>query len=83
MLKIMIEEKELNLNAIVKKSMLNYATVTKHLDKLMQYGIVSERRFGNIRMFRLEPESGLTLKMIELIGLAKQNQKNRNMQKAA
>lgn len=77
-LRIMVQEKELNLTQLVKKSMLNYATVTKHLDKLMQYGIVSERRFGNIKMFQLETNSQLASKIMELIAIANQGQRSRS-----
>ena len=62
-LQIMSERRELNISAIARYTRLNYVTVLKHLNALKGLGIVEERRFGKIRIFRLKNES----KMAQLL----------------
>ncbi len=49
-------EKELSVNEIVKKLGWNQPMVSKHLGVLKQVGLVSERRAGRQRMYRVNAE---------------------------
>ncbi|MCQ5337045.1 MAG: ArsR family transcriptional regulator [Candidatus Methanomethylicia archaeon] len=55
-LKVLAEKEELNISAITRKTGLNHATTCAHLKKLCEMGIVEEKRFGRIRIFRLKKE---------------------------
>jgi DNA-binding transcriptional ArsR family regulator len=56
---ILIEHGELNITEIVRKSGLSYTTVSAHLSFLTEVGIVTEKRFNRIRIFRVEYSSPL------------------------
>lgn len=56
-LQVISERKELNISAIARLTRLNYATVLKHLDALKDLGVLEEKRFGKIRIFRLKREN--------------------------
>lgn len=56
---ILVESGELNITEIVKRSGLSYTSVSKHLSFLVKKGIVSEKRFNRIRIFRIEHTSPL------------------------
>lgn len=47
---------ELSVNQIVKKLGWNQPTVSKHLGVLKQVGLVSERRIGRQRFYRVDAE---------------------------
>lgn len=55
-LKVLSERGELNISAIAKKAGLNHSTTNTHLKKLCELGIVEEKKFGRIRIFRLKKE---------------------------
>jgi len=55
-LKILTHFDELNISEIVRRAKLNHATVTQHLDYFKTIGIVEEKSFGRIKIFRLSPE---------------------------
>jgi DNA-binding transcriptional ArsR family regulator len=55
-LKILTLYKELNISEIVRRAQLNHATVTQHLDYFKDVGIVEEKAFGRIKIYRLSPE---------------------------
>jgi DNA-binding transcriptional ArsR family regulator len=56
---ILIEYGELNITEIIKKSGLSHTTVSNHLSFLVKAGIVNEKRFNRIRIFRLDYSSPL------------------------
>jgi DNA-binding transcriptional ArsR family regulator len=49
-------DRELSVNQIVELLGWNQPTVSKHLGVLKQVGLVSERRAGRQRLYRLNPE---------------------------
>ncbi|MEM1537303.1 MAG: winged helix-turn-helix domain-containing protein [Candidatus Nezhaarchaeales archaeon] len=55
-LKVLIDHAELNISEIVKRSDLNHSTTNAHLKELKKFGIVDEKRFGRVRIFRLKLE---------------------------
>jgi DNA-binding transcriptional ArsR family regulator len=52
-LKLLLEQEELNISAIMRKCALNYSAVVYHLEKLIEAGLVREKRFGKIRIFKI------------------------------
>lgn len=66
-LRILAEEKETNITRITKKSMLNHSAAVSHLNKLIQAGLASEKRFGKIRIFRFQDENPVAQKVVELL----------------
>ncbi len=55
-LKILTQCEELNISEIVRRSQLNHAAVTQHLNYFKNVGIVQEKAFGRIKIYRLIPE---------------------------
>ncbi|MBC7113053.1 MAG: winged helix-turn-helix transcriptional regulator [Candidatus Methanomethyliales bacterium] len=55
-LKVLAERGELNISEITRRANLNHATTSSHLKRLCELGIVEEKRFGRIRIFRLKKE---------------------------
>ena len=53
-LSLLLEEEEVNITALVRKSGLGYRTVEHHLKELQELGLVAEKRFGRIRIVKLE-----------------------------
>lgn len=52
-LRVLIEKGELNITAIAREAEVNYKTATRHLEDLKRTGIVTEKIFGRIRVFRI------------------------------
>lgn len=59
-LKILSEVGELNISAIARRLGVNYGTTNKHLKVLENEGIVQHKRFGRIRIYRLNQHSPKT-----------------------
>lgn len=55
-LKVLAEKGEMNISEITRKAALNHTTAAAHLRKLCDLGIVEEKRFGRIRIFRFRKE---------------------------
>lgn len=55
--KILAQEGELNISEIAKRAKLNYFTTNKHLNFLEKVGLVQEKIFGRIRIFRFKAEN--------------------------
>ncbi len=51
-LKTLAEMEELNISAIARVANLNHSTATQHLNFLTKAGLLQEKRFGRIRIFR-------------------------------
>jgi len=66
-LKILTHFDELNISEIVRRAQLNHATVTQHLDYFKTIGIVEEKAFGRIKIFRLSPEDAKVKVIRELM----------------
>ncbi|MHA2253855.1 MAG: ArsR/SmtB family transcription factor [Candidatus Kariarchaeaceae archaeon] len=63
-LNILAIEDELNVTAISRKTGLNHTRVKVHLQELQEYDIVQEKRFGRIRIFKIndDEEGGYKIK---------------------
>lgn len=51
-LKTLAEKEELNISAIARLANLNHTTTTQHLKFLTDAGLIQEKRFGRIKIFR-------------------------------
>jgi predicted transcriptional regulator len=59
-LKILSEVGELHISGIARRLGVNYGTTNKHLKVLEKEGIVQHKRFGRIRIYRLNEYSPKT-----------------------
>lgn len=55
-LKSLAERGEMNISEITRKAHLNHTTTSAHLRRLCDLGIVEEKKFGRIRIFRFKKE---------------------------
>ena len=58
-LTIMLETGELNISEITRRSGLSHSATARHLEFLMESGILTEKRFNRIRIFRLDQANPL------------------------
>ncbi|NHK32004.1 MAG: winged helix-turn-helix transcriptional regulator [Asgard group archaeon] len=56
-LKTLAEMEELNISAIARVTNLNHSTTTQHLEFLTKAGLVQEKKFGRIKIFRYRSEN--------------------------
>ena len=56
-IKVLAENKTLNISAIIKLTKLNHKVVESHLEFLTEAGIVEEKRYGKVRIFRFKEEN--------------------------
>ncbi len=63
-LTIMLETGELNISEITRRSGLSHSATVRHLEFLTKTGILTEKRFNRIRIFRLEQGSPLAAALI-------------------
>ena len=54
---ILIKAGELNISEISRRAKLNYTTVAKHLEFLTQSGLLEEKHFGRIKIYRFKQET--------------------------
>jgi DNA-binding transcriptional ArsR family regulator len=66
-LKILSKYEEMNITQISKKAMLDYRTTFLHLKKLVKAGIIEEKKYDKIRIFKINKKNRIALKIIELI----------------
>jgi DNA-binding transcriptional ArsR family regulator len=66
-LKILSKYEEMNITQISKKAMLDYRTTLSHLEKLVKANIVKEKKYGKIRVFKINKDNNISLKIIDLI----------------
>ncbi len=55
-LKVLAERGEMNISDITRRSSLNHTTTAMHLKRLCELGVVEEKNFGRIRIFRFRRE---------------------------
>jgi DNA-binding transcriptional ArsR family regulator len=53
-LTIMLETEELNISEIMRRSHLSHSATARHLEYLKRSGILTEKRFNRIRIFRID-----------------------------
>jgi DNA-binding transcriptional ArsR family regulator len=58
-LTIMLETGELNISEIMRRSGLSHSATARHLEFLTRSGILTEKRFNRIRIFRIDQASPL------------------------
>ena len=51
---IMLEAGELNISEITRRSKLSHSAAARHLEFLTKTGILTEKRFNRIRIFRVD-----------------------------
>jgi len=56
-LKILVQMGELNVSEIARRLGVNYVTTSKHLKILEDEGILRQKLFGRIRLYRLNENS--------------------------
>jgi predicted transcriptional regulator len=56
LLQILAEVGELNISELCRRAHINHYTGRKHLNFLAHAGILQEKRFGRVRIFRLRVE---------------------------
>jgi predicted transcriptional regulator len=56
-LKVLTKMDKLHLSEIVKRTGLNYTTAITHLQLLEKLNLVKQKRFGRIRIYRLNDEN--------------------------
>jgi len=55
----MLETGELNISEITRRSGLSHSAASRHLEFLTRSGILTEKRFNRIRIFRVDQASPL------------------------
>jgi len=55
----MLETGELNISEITRRSGLSHSAAARHLEFLTRSGILTEKRFNRIRIFRIDQASPL------------------------
>jgi len=53
-LTVMIKSGELNISEITRRSGLSHTSAARHLEFLTKSGILAEKRFNRIRIFRVD-----------------------------
>lgn len=66
-LNVLSEYEELNVTAISKKTKINHTTVQKYLMDLQKIGILHEKRFGRIRIFKINNTNDYGWKLKEFL----------------
>ncbi len=57
---IMIESNELNISEITRRSGISHSSVEVHLELLVKLGLLTEKRFNRIRIFRVNHSNPYT-----------------------
>lgn len=73
--KILIEMGELNISEIARRARLNYSTTNQHLQILYKAGLIRQKKFGRIRIFRVNKENPRAKVIEELIEIWGQTNK--------
>ncbi|MGD1055343.1 MAG: winged helix-turn-helix domain-containing protein [Nitrososphaerales archaeon] len=53
-LAVMIESGELNISEITRRSGLSHTSAARHLEFLTKSGVLAEKRFNRVRIFRVD-----------------------------
>lgn len=54
MLTVMLESGELNISEITRRSGLSHSSAARHLEFLARAGLITEKRFNRIRIFKVD-----------------------------
>jgi DNA-binding transcriptional ArsR family regulator len=66
-LRVLAEIGELNISEISRRSGLNYSTTNRHLQILESAGLVKQRRYGRIRIYRFNENDSRVRIIKELV----------------
>jgi DNA-binding transcriptional ArsR family regulator len=66
---MLLKNGELNVSEIVRLTRLNHNSVVQHLDLLKRAGLVREKDFGRIRIYRIRNENLIVKAMKSFISL--------------
>ncbi len=66
-LKVLMRLGEANITRIARETRLHHKYVEKHLNDLVNQGIVAEKRYGRIRMYSLRLDNPKVLLILHLI----------------
>lgn len=66
---MLLKNGELNVSEIVRLTRLNHNSVVQHLDLLKRAGLVHEKDFGRIRIYRIRNENLIVKAMKSFISL--------------
>jgi len=58
---------EANLTEIARRTSQSYTATARHLEQLVQAGVVQEKNYGRVRIFRLRIETERVRKLRDLI----------------
>lgn len=58
---------EANISRVVRETGLHHSIVARHLRKLVEAGLLEERRYGRIRLFRVNYANPKTIVIRDLI----------------
>ena len=67
-LAIMLETGELNISEVTKRSRLSHSAAARHLEYLTESGILTEKRFNRIRIFRVDQSSPFADALLRFYG---------------
>jgi len=66
-IKTLIIEKEMNISELAKRTGLSYTSVNRHLEELKKKGVITEKRFGRIRIFKINEQNKVAKAIEEFI----------------
>jgi DNA-binding transcriptional ArsR family regulator len=52
-LRVLLDKEELNITAIAREAGVSYKTALHHLEELKSMGVITEKVFGRVRVFRV------------------------------
>jgi len=52
-LQVLAESGELNVSEVARRTGMNYTSVDRHLERLKAMGLIAEKRYGKIRIFKV------------------------------
>lgn len=67
-LRTLIKEQELNISEIARKTRLSHTSVEEHLEKLCKASIITEKRFGRIRIFKFNENNPIAKIIKDMFG---------------
>ena len=66
-LTVMLECGELNISEITRRAGLSHSSTARHLEFLARAGLITEKRFNRIRIFRVDHESPYVVALNKLL----------------
>jgi len=65
--RVLVKAEELNISEIARRANLNYRATSNHLRALGNAGLIQEKRFGRVRIFRFKSENMKALALKRLV----------------